>query len=278
MKIYLIVNRDKKSCIEAAKNICNELLKFSCEIFTDSDTAKENNVFCDDKAIEKCEFAISVGGDGTLLHRAAILAQYDIPVVGINLGRVGFLTQLELNEIHLLKDLFEKNYTVQERMLLDISVIRKNEKIAEFTALNDGVIGKGSLSRLVDVCVYCDSKKVSDYHADGIIVCTPTGSTAYSFSAGGAVIDPSVNAIGVTPICAHCVTARPIIFNPNSVLNIEIPEQRLKEIYLTVDGLQGFELCHGDRVEFIKSKKVLKLISLKNDINFYATLNSKLGI
>ncbi len=277
MKIYLIVNRDKKNCIEAAKEICKELLKYSCEIYTDCDTAKENSVLCDDNAVKGCDFAVSVGGDGTLLHKAAILAQYDIPVVGINLGRVGFLTQLELNEIGLLKFLFENNYDIQERMLLDISVIRDDKKIAEFTALNDGVIGKGSLSKLVDVCVYCDNKKVSDYRADGIIVCTPTGSTAYSFSAGGAVIDPLVNAIGVTPICAHSVAAGPIIFNSNSVLNIEIPKQRLEEIFLVIDGINAYELHHGDTIEFAKSKKVLKHISLKNDINFYATLNSKLG-
>jgi NAD+ kinase len=194
--------------------------------------------------------------------------------LGINIGRLGFLTELEINEIELLKNLFIGEFKTERRMLLDVSVLRNDKVIFKDIALNDVVISYGHISRMINLSLLCDERKVQDYKADGLIVCTPTGSTAYSLSAGGPIIEPLFSAITVTPICAHSLSSKSIVFTDNSHLKINVPEQRAERIYLTTDGLKICEILQGDCIKIEKSKKYIQLVKLTNR-SFYEILYKK---
>ena len=277
MNILLIVNLDKQNCIDVARDVINELLKYPCRIFADSQTGLCGDTVSASASIsadEKADIAISIGGDGTILHAAYMLSGNDIPVLGINSGRLGYLTGLETSELSKLSKLFDGTCKLEERMLLEFKIKRQGQTVRTYTALNDGVIYKGVLARLIDIELFCDEKPITTYRADGVVVSTPTGSTAYSLSAGGPVIAPGLKLIAVTPICAHSLSARPIIFDALSGISIKIPAQRSKDILLSVDGEDGFPLLFDDIVTIKKSDRTLKTINLK-DNNFYQTLNTK---
>lgn len=222
------------------------------------------------------DLVIVFGGDGTILDAARYAAPYALPILGFNLGRIGYMAELEISEIDYLSQICEGNYTIDERTMLSVEIMNPSGKLRKSAfALNDAVLTNGALARLVDFELYEGGNLLTQYRADGLIMATPTGSTAYSMSAGGSIIDPRLDAICVTPICPHTLASRPILFSDSAVLEVKNTSRREKMIYLTVDGKISFELYYNDVVRVTKSDKTTRLIRVKNS-SFYSNLRAKL--
>ncbi len=213
---------------------------------------------------------IVLGGDGTILEAAHLSIPAGIPLLGINLGRVGYMAELEMSELSLLERLVAKDFNIEERMT--ISVDRGAKKFA----INDAVLGGCSLFRMVEIELYCDSKPVNHYRADGLIISTPTGSTAYSLSAGGAVVDPRMDAMIATPICSHSLNAKPIVFSADSTLTLKNVTRGGEALTLCIDGSECAELVPGESVTIRRAPERVKLIRLR-DGGFYEVLRHKMA-
>jgi NAD+ kinase len=217
---------------------------------------------------QRTQLVVVLGGDGTLLAAARALGEHDIPVVAINLGGLGFLTSFPREELYpALELVLSGKHRISERTLLDATVERNGQMVARHRALNDVVVNKAALARIVDLDLSLDGHYACSYKADGIIFSTPTGSTAYSLSAGGPIVYPQVNAFVITPICPHALSNRPLVV-PDSV-RIELVIQAGEEpAYLTVDGQVGVEVRHGDRVVVTKAQNKLKLVRPPENLYF----------
>jgi len=225
----------------------------------------------------EAEAIVVLGGDGSLLDAARRAAPCGKPLLGINMGHLGYMSELEMSEIGLLERLLTGEYEIDRRAMLHVAVKREGGGIrAEAYALNDAVISNGSVARIVDLELYAGGELVTLYRADGVIVSTPTGSTAYSMSAGGPVVDPHLAGLCVTPICSHSLTARPIIFRDDADLELKNICQREKMLYLTVDGRLNFEIYRGDSVAFSRSEIDTHFIRFKKS-GFYNRLKSKMN-
>lgn len=227
------------------------------------------------KAAEGCDLLIVLGGDGTLLAAARALGGRDIPLFPVNLGGLGFLTAITVDEIYPeLERALRGEHRIGRRRMLHCELLRAGERVAEYDALNDLVIGKGTIARMIDIDVYVDGYFVCAYKADGLIISTPTGSTAYSLSAGGPIIFPRVGALCLTPICPHMLTNRPVILP--EISRIEAVNRAEDEAaHLTIDGQVGEPLAAGDRVVASRSPHVLQLIRPPRSM-FFDVLRQKL--
>ena len=209
----------------------------------------------------KVDLVIVLGGDGTLLAAARAVGERPVPILGVNLGSLGFLTETSSDELYpALEDVLAGRYRVEERMRLEVSGERAGRGLGRFLALNDAVIGKSALSRMVELEVLADGAPVTTYHADGLIVATPTGSSAYSLSAGGPLLLPELEAIVLTPICPHTLTQRPLVLPKSSQVEIRVHLQRGAEVYLTVDGQVGEALAEGDLVRVHRAEHPVRLL------------------
>ncbi|MEG2119042.1 MAG: NAD(+)/NADH kinase, partial [Pseudoflavonifractor sp.] len=186
------------------------------------------------------------------------------------------MAELEQTELALLAKLNQRNYTVESRMMLDVRALRDGKAVFEDLALNDAVITKGAVARIIDLSVYGDGRLISDFSGDGIIVCTPTGSTAYSMSAGGPIVEPTAENIIVTPICAHALHVRPMVLGQDRAVSAKMGKLTRKTAYLSVDGGKAVKLCGGDTVEIRKSQAKTLLVRLTGR-SFYEIMNQKLG-
>lgn len=221
------------------------------------------------------QMVLVIGGDGTMLRAARTVYGRDIPVLGINQGYLGFLTEVAVKQLtESLCQLLEGKYQVEKRMMLTAKVYRNKACIADVHALNDMVVTKGALSRIIKMELYLGKQLVERYHGDGLIFSTPTGSTGYSLSAGGPIVYPSINLCIVTPICPHSLIARPLIFSPEHVLTVRLDANNAPAM-LTVDGQNGVELKKGDLIEISKAEHDTSLIVLEKQ-NFFAVLREKL--
>jgi len=219
---------------------------------------------------------VVLGGDGSILDAARRAAPFGKPLLGINMGHLGYMSELEIGDLSLLSRVVNGDYQLDERAMLSIQVFNQNGgKKAESFALNDAVVSNGSVARIVDLELYEGKELVSAFRADGLIVATPTGSTAYSLAAGGPIADPHLPCLCVTPICPHSLTARPMLFRDSATLEIKNVCQREKMLYLTVDGRMNFELYRGDIVRITRSETVTRLIRLREK-GFYAFLQEKM--
>lgn len=219
---------------------------------------------------------IVLGGDGSILEVARRASARGTPILGINLGRLGYMAELEMSELDQLSRLFDSDYRLEKRSMLRVELLNSNRELRSFCyALNDAVVSGGSVSRIIDLELSENGSVVTDYRADGLIVATPTGSTAYSMSAGGAIVDPQVPCLCVTPVCPHSLTARPLIFSDTSTLEIKNICVREKMLYLTVDGRIHFEIYRNQTVRVTKAAMQTKLIRLK-DCDFYKKLRQKM--
>ena len=231
------------------------------------------NILYDDdteESIKKCDFIITIGGDGTIIHHSKNAALYNNPILGINAGRVGFLTELEKDELNLIEKIIEGNYTVEKRDMLKVQL---NNDV--YYCLNDAVISKGAASRMIDISVNLNDDVVS-YRADGLITATPTGSTAYSLSAGGPILEPNIGAILLTPICAQKAFAKSIAINMDTLIKINVNCLDNTEAYLTVDGEIAKKLKNSDTVVISREKNYfVNLIKLQNK-SFYNKISEKL--
>lgn len=220
---------------------------------------------------------VILGGDGTILDAARRAAPYNIPVIGLNLGRLGYLAELETGELSELSSLISGDYRIEERSMINIEmidaqgIVRKREY-----ALNDAVLSNGSISRIVDLVLSEGGVEIASYRSDGMIVSTPTGSTAYSLAAGGAIVDPRLNCLCVTPICPHSLYSRPLIFPDCADIEIKNASQREKSLFLTIDGRINHEMFTGERIRVTRSKLSAKFIRLK-DSSFYERLRQKMN-
>lgn len=228
------------------------------------------------KELPGADLLICFGGDGTILHTARDATLHDVPILGVNMGSVGFMAELERGELSLLAPLAQGCYTTEERMMLDVRLFRGDKLISEDLALNDAVVSKGSMARVAEMEVLADRTQISAVTGDGVIVATPTGSTAYSMSAGGPIVEPDFQAIIVTPVCAHQLAARAMVLSPEHVVTIRLPKGNGKHLYLSVDGGKATRLSGGDRVEVSRSHHSTKLVLLANR-SFYQVINQKLG-
>ncbi len=239
---------------------------------------------CEPLALEdlgsKSELVIALGGDGTLLTAARAVGSASIPILGVNIGSLGFLTEVSLEEMYdALEHILKGEYEWEDRMNIDASVWRQGKIVSSFTGLNDIVINKGALSRVIELRMEADDHYLATYTADGLIVSTPTGSTAYSLSAGGPIVNPAMDAIIATPICPHTLAVRPMILAPEQTLRVTLwagdSVHGKPEVKLTVDGQIGFDLSSGDRIDFTKSNRRTRLI-LSGYRSFYEVLRQKL--
>jgi len=206
------------------------------------------------------EMIIVLGGDGTLLSVARQVWNKNIPILGVNLGGLGFLTEISLDELYpVLEKVVQDDFATDEREVLNAGVIRRGKRIAEFIVLNDAVINKGALARIIDLETTINGEYLSTFRSDGLIISTPTGSTAYNLSAGGPIVYPSLHTIIITPICPHTLTIRPIII-PDDVKIRALLKSRDEEVTLTLDGQQGFTLEFEDVVEVGKAEGRILLI------------------
>ncbi len=211
------------------------------------------------------ELAIVIGGDGSMLDNARRAAPSGIPVLGINMGRVGYMTELEMDELDLIDRVFTGEYTLDERAMLNITVVSSKGQVKfKADALNEAVIANGTTARIVDLELSDGDELVNTYRADGLVVATPTGSTAYSLSAGGPIVAPELSCICVTPVCPHSLFARPLIFPDTATLKVKNVCVREKVLHLTVDGRVNFEMYHGDVALITKSPIKAKLLRLKD--------------
>lgn len=227
------------------------------------------------KMLSDCDIVIAVGGDGTIIHCAHHAAAMEKPILGINIGRLGFVAGLETNELDELKNLVDGNFTIEERMMLEIKLVNNGVPETHY-ALNDAVLARGALSRILDLKVNFNDKNVCDYRADGLIISTPTGSTAYSLSAGGPVIDPSISCILLSPICPHSLLTRSVIFGPDARLSVLASSNYDSEMFLTIDGDTAILINDKQQIEFSRAKQTVRIIKLK-DNNFYEVVNEKLA-
>ena len=228
-----------------------------------------------ERIYSEAELIIVLGGDGFMLEAARRGAPSGIPILGINMGRVGYMTELEMDELDLLARVFEGEYHIDERAMLRVEVItEKGQRKAKVFALNDAVIANGSTARIVDLELCDRGRLVNTYRADGLIVSTPTGSTAYSLSAGGPIIDPKLSCFCVTPICPHSMFARPLVFPDSAQLQVRNICVREKVLHLTVDGRANFDLFLGDTVVITKSDVRARLLRVKDE-DFYSKIRMR---
>ena len=222
------------------------------------------------------EMLIVLGGDGTMLSVARFMDALSVPILGVNLGSLGFLTEVTLAELYpTLEEVLKGKYQIEERLTLVAHILRGGERVAQYTVLNDVVINKGALARIVDLEAYVDGKYVTSYRADGLIVSTPTGSTAYSLSAGGPIIYPTLPALLVNPICPFTISNRALVLPEDARIEVVLTTSD-EDVHVTLDGQVGFALQHRDVVEIQKSPHAIRLIKAPEK-NFFHLLRSKLG-
>lgn len=234
------------------------------------------NIMSEDELYRDCDIILVFGGDGTLLYSASKAAPHGKPILGINMGNLGFLTGCEQDYFleHGCDKILDES-KIEERMMIEAKVFRDGQKLSDHLALNDIAVTRATFSKLVSIAVSVDGEFLDRYIADGLVVSTTTGSTAYSLSAGGPIVDPALEALVITPICPHMLHSRPIVLPPNRIIDIEVCDFKSHECAITVDGHEGALLKSGDIVKIQKSKYVTKLIKLQ-EAGFYRLLRNKM--
>ena len=230
-----------------------------------------------DRELNNAECVICFGGDGTILHMAKTATRRGLPILGVNIGTMGFMAELENCELDKLTQLVNGQFTLDRRMMLDVTVQRDRDIIFHDICLNDVVITKGAVARIVHLAVQCDNVQAMECSGDGVIISTPTGSTAYNISAGGPIVEPEAKNIIITPICSHDVGTRCIVTSDKRVITTEIVRNARRNAFLSVDGGKSLRLNMGDITVVKKSNLETKLIRLK-DRSFFDVVNTKFRI
>ncbi len=289
-KIAIVTNFNIYEKASAALRVVDKLFELGCEVqiasFNRDKIARLKNQVTRDfinfveieSIYESVDMIVVLGGDGTILESARRAAPAGIPILGINLGRLGYMAELELDELDRLAEIIEGKYTLDRRMMIRVDVADRDgkEKMSSY-AVNDAVISNGSIARIIDLSLSDGGSHITNYRSDGLIIATPTGSTAYSMSAGGSVVDPRVECICVTPICPHALGSRPMIFPQSAEIEVKNVCQREKMIFLTLDGRVNQELSYGDTVKITRSEMQTSLIRIKNNC-FYNQLRKKMNL
>lgn len=282
MKTFFVYpNMSRVGAKKILPKVCAELQKYGGSVILplaleEQDIGIKNVRYLETaEAIEIADMGVVLGGDGTMLRIAQRAAQKDLPLLGINIGHVGFITELEPEEIFEMRKLFSADYSIDSRMMLHMAVYREGELVQENDALNDVIVAKGAAFRVVHIKIDADNEVVTSFSGDGVIVSTPTGTTAYGLSAGGPIIEPSAENIAVTPICAHALHAKAFVFSPERMIRISGSCETKDAVFVAADGGESIVLGPNDWVEITRSKLTTKLIRLKGN-SFYHILQQKL--
>lgn len=268
-RIGININRTKDKSTEILNLIKNIIFK---EV-DNSTIVVLDEVELNFNILKNLDIIISLGGDGTILNTVRLIQDHAIPILGVNIGNLGFLTSAELNNFEEeFKSILNGDYIIEDRLLLDCNI--NEDKALNFRALNDIVISKGTLSRIIKFNIYIDGFLFTSFKADGIIVSTPTGSTAYSMSAGGPIIYPTLKVISITPICPHILGMRTLIIDNKSNIQIK-PELSSDKIFLTIDGQSSKEMCNNDYIVIKAAQTECKLIRTKN-YDYFSVLRNKI--
>lgn len=282
MKIGIIMSLRKDPNFKGTKAVAQRLKAKGAEVFLEEKGKAFNNktglkTVSEDFLAQEADFLLSIGGDGTFLRAAHIAVKKQIPILGINFGRLGYLTELEVSEIAMLDRLVEGNYRIEKRMMLRAEVIRDHKIIKAALALNEAALQNGRISRILEYEVCANGKPVGTYAADGVLFSTPTGSTAYALAAGGPIIDPAVSGLLFVPICAHALAARAVLFSDQTELSVHIPFLRGREAFLSVDGREIARLSENDFVRIMRAEEETRVVRFK-ELGFHEILNQKLSV
>lgn len=273
MKIAIAPNPVKKQAPSLAEEAARLLVASGCETVFISGMYGEGAQRGEAaKLLRDCDVLLAVGGDGTIISAAKLAAELNIPLLGLNAGKLGFTAGLEPGQLHLLPKLIKGRWHEERRMMLEVSLYSEEDQ-RRFYALNDAVVS-AELAKIVEYRMAIGGNSSYLYRADGFLVATPTGSTAYSLSAGGPVVEPTLDCMIYTPICPHSLFNRSVAFAPDTRLVVDIPLNRGR-LFLTVDGAEPVELWAGDRLVFTRARRYARFIKLTNN-SFYDILNQKL--
>ena len=283
MLIGIIANITKENVISVVSSFIKELKRNNLEYLLTKSLVEEKDkikietdkdFLCDDKEIyEKCDLIISIGGDGTMLTTAYQAQFYEKPVLGLNIGKLGFLAEVDISQIDkIIKDIKNENYQVQERMVITGESV--NYSVEKLYAINDIVIDKGGWPKMIEITVLVDGEHVATFSADGVIVATPIGSTGYALSTGGPVVSPSVGAITICPISPHSLTMRPLVLSSSQEIIIKADSLH-SEIRISCDGQRVYHIPPPIEIKIVKSEKPLKLIHT-SVTTYFQTLRNKL--
>lgn len=282
MKAAILVNISKENALEYTKKTIKQCENLNIKVFMLNSLSEifknfKNVLFLEsiEQTLKEVDFVISLGGDGTLIHSAKSAAKFNKPIIGINLGQVGFIAGLEPDEINLLENIKNNNYKISSKMILKVKAGSENA-YQEFEALNDVVVSRHSLSKILNISISCNNQKLINYRCDGVIVSTPTGSTAYNFSSGGPVVYHNTNCLVFTPICPHELFSRSIIFDADNKIELNPYILTNQTVLLNIDGNSVLKLKQGDVIHIEKLPRVAQFIQTK-ERNMFDTIIKKLG-
>jgi NAD+ kinase len=278
-RIGIVAKPNKPEAEPVLRNLITWLRDRGCEVVPDQEAA----TICPEagpglpraEVVARSDLLVVLGGDGTILSVARLIGSREVPILGVNLGGLGFLTEITLDELFpTLEAVLRDQFAVSRRLTLSARVLRDGEVIASYEALNDAVLTKTALSRIVDLETHVNGEYVATFRADGLIVSTPTGSTAYCLSAGGPIIYPSLPALVIIPICPHTLTNRPLVVPDSAMVEI-LQGSAGEDVHLTVDGQVGVPLRHRDVVALQRSDRSISLIKSPK-LNYFELLRTKL--
>ena len=287
-KVMVQPNPIKDTGLGVTQELIRVLLKYEFQVLMrkeirplinselDREVAHRVRFYDDEDIYKECDFIMVIGGDGTILKIAVQAAAHNKPILGVNCGTIGFMSEIEPNELDLVEKVKTGEYTLDHRLMLDVSVVDENGQVTyQSTVLNEGVVSKDFMNKVTPMEVLVDGQEALSFGGDGVIVCTPTGSTAYSLAAGGPILAPSSACIAVTPICPHSLTVKSFVVSGDSTITI-VPRYRTHRIFLSPDGFQPWELKEGDRVVFRRSERTFPLLRVKG-LGFYQNIYQKLS-
>lgn len=282
-KFCIITNRDKDEGMEVTQSVVEYMEKNNkeCLLLEDVTPLEFDHHFTDTSGIpEDCDCAIVLGGDGTIIQAAHDISGREIPILGINLGTLGFLAEIEQQNLYSAMDaMYADEYTLENRMMLRGRIVREEALLYEGISLNDIVITRSGFSRIISVSIYVNDELVDKYRGDGVIISTPTGSTGYNLSSGGPVVKPDAKLMIITPICAHSLNSRSIILAPSDIVKVKINKSKKtqdEEAIATFDGRQAILLHADDIIEIAKAEEETKLVKI-NHKSFFEILRTKIG-
>lgn len=266
-------------CQGVASELVTWLEQRSCIPLVDAHLARHvgyANGLTDEQIRDQAELVVVLGGDGTLISVARLFSCSQVPIVGVNLGSLGFLTEITVEQLYpVLEQCLAGSHRITERMMLDVTVTRGEREISRCQVLNDAVINKGALARIIELEAKVNGNFLTTFKADGLIISTPTGSTGYSLSAGGPIVQPLMKCVLITPICPHTLTNRPIVISYQSVVRITVKSSFDEMVYLTLDGQVGVELQEGDCIEVSRAATTTALV-MSPEKDYFAILRAKL--
>jgi len=278
-RIGVYAKKNHPDAEQIAIEICERFKRENIEVLLEDSLAEQVgqiNGTSGEEIPALVDMVIVLGGDGTLISVARQIGAHNTPIVGVNLGQLGFLTEVTRDELpEMLERIIAEDYHVTDRMMLEAAIRREGQIVGKFTVLNDVVINKGALARIIDMETYVDGRYLTSYKADGLIVSTPTGSTGYNLAAGGPIIYPDINSLLITPICPHMLTNRPIMVWSRSLIEIKIKFED-DVVFFTGDGQVGRKLLPGDVVEVSRSESRTRLVASPSK-DYFEILRTKLS-